>query len=192
MIPQSYEVEYKISYEVSRLNQSLEQRMHFNLKQIRELFEEINLYFPKQLDKEYEQLIEFNKTIIQERNNYHENILEKKNEQLKDIRDELYSLNIKRKNLLNVVIQDDIFVKYKKYQSELVEIDLVINTLLKKLDDVDIVKSIQANFKKIAKSLTKAIEELQEHMELPNNKYITIKSFFRKLSKDILNDSAIL
>ncbi|WP_273322484.1 hypothetical protein [Vallitalea guaymasensis] len=142
MIPQSYEVEYKISYEVSRLNQSLEQKMHFNLKQIRELFEEINLYFPKQLDKEYEQLIEFNKTIIQERNNYHENILEKKNEQLKDIRDELYSLNIKRKNLLNVVIQDDIFVKYKKYQSELVEIDLVINTLLKKLDDVDIVKSI--------------------------------------------------
>lgn len=93
---------------------------------------------------------------------------------------------------MNVVIQDDIFVKYKKYQSELVEIDLVINTLLKKLDDVDIVKSIQANFKKIAKSLTKAIEELQEHMELPNNKYITIKSFFRKLSKDILNDSAIL
>ena len=59
---------YALEYDLSQMRQSLQTGVSFNLKTIKQVFDDTKLYFPEPLARDYEQLVTFNKTVTKERN----------------------------------------------------------------------------------------------------------------------------
>ena len=57
---------YAVDYDLSQMRHSLETGVNFNIKNIRQIFEETKLYFPEPLARDYEELVAFNKKVTRE------------------------------------------------------------------------------------------------------------------------------
>ncbi|OKP75854.1 hypothetical protein A3844_30925, partial [Paenibacillus helianthi] len=181
-------LEYRLSFETNKIKDSLSRKLLFDIDKIEAILKEVNLYFPDQIKKKYDQLVQFNLDITKERNKYQKVSLEKKNKELEEVRLRLREYNSRRSTILSSLQEEDSFTKYKKYQSQLIEIDVEINQLLNKLEHIDIIKSINKNLDKLKKDYEKASEKLVIHLEEDvNSIYITIKNYFRELVQYILN-----
>lgn len=185
-------LEYRLAYEVEKIEDTLKHKLDFDLEKVEGIFNEAKILFGDQIKKSYSELVQFNKDIILERNKYQEKMLLKKSEQLNLIREDLKKLNNERVNKLSYIRSTDTMEKFKIYQNQLIEVENEISHLLNKLDDVDVIKSINKKIKQMETKLGENIQNLEEHLENPNEQYNEIKSHFRSLSKDILGESAIL
>ncbi|WP_188206953.1 DUF2326 domain-containing protein [Alkalibacillus aidingensis] len=185
-------LEYKLSYEIEKINGTLKRDLDFDLEKVESIFNEAKILFGDQIKKSYNELVQFNEDIIQERNTYQAKMLRKKGDELQLVRKKLKELNDERKSKLAYIRNSNTMAKFKKYQNELVETENEISHLLNKLDNVDVIKSINKKLKQMDKDLEESIQKLEEHLEKPNDYYNEIKSHFRTLSKGILGESAIL
>ncbi|TFE23992.1 DUF2326 domain-containing protein [Cohnella luojiensis] len=185
-------IEYRLTFEITKIKDALSRKLMFDLDKIEKILSEVNIYFPNQVKKKYEQLVEFNQVITQERNKYQESTLLKKNDELEKVRENLKKYNEQRMEKLSALQEEDSFTKYKKYQQQIIEIDVEINQLLNKLEHIDIIKTINKNLDKLKKDYEAATEKLLVHLEEPNQTYIKIKNFFRELVQYILNESSII
>ena len=60
---------YKLRYENTEMRESIERDIPFNFDDVRELFEEVRLYMPEALIKDYTEIEEFNKILFRDRKN---------------------------------------------------------------------------------------------------------------------------
>lgn len=184
--------EYKLKYEIEKIKDSLNNQIKFDLTSIEKLFNEIKITFPENLKKSYEELVKFNQDLTSERNKFLEENLYKKVEELEEVNKELLALNNKRNEILSVLHEKDSFVKFKKYQMELVEIENEISQLLSKIDNIDVLKQKRKDIDKLKKDMQELIEKITEHLKEANNFFKTIQSLFHELVKTILDETAIL
>ncbi len=56
-------ISYNLEHDIDRLKKSIRNNFSFDLEKIKHLFNEVELHFPEQLSKKYEQLLEFNSQI---------------------------------------------------------------------------------------------------------------------------------
>ncbi|MGY0427341.1 MAG: hypothetical protein ACWIPI_11045, partial [Polaribacter sp.] len=78
---------YRISFEIKKTENSLQEIItDFDVEKINDLFEDVKLYYPKELKKKYEDLIGFQKSITIERKKY-------LSETLKDLKSDFLELN---------------------------------------------------------------------------------------------------
>lgn len=185
-------LEYKLSYEVEKIKESLENKLNFDLDKVENIFNEAKILFGDQVRKSYNELLQFNRDIIHERNAYQERVLKGKNNQLKLIRTDLKGLNDERMARLSYMKNTDTMIKFKEYQNELLKIENEIGDLQRKLKDVDVIKSINERIQKTEKKLGSAIQSLKTHLDNSNEYYAELKSHFRSLTKAILGEPAIL
>ncbi|MCM3587357.1 DUF2326 domain-containing protein [Mesobacillus maritimus] len=191
-ISQLNTMEYNLSYEIEKIKNSLHRNFEFDFKKIETIFNQAKVLFGNQIKKGYNELVQFNNDIIKERSTYQEKVLQKKNNQLEKIRDSLKELNEERKTTLSGLQNTDTMKKFKNFQSELINVENEISNLLNKLDNVDIIKSINKKLENLDKEFDKSISDLKEHLEEPNSGYVELKNNFRSLAKEILGESAIL
>lgn len=185
-------LEYKLSYEVEKIKETLKNKLNFDLDKVENIFKEAKILFGDQVKKSYHELLRFNKDIIQERNAYQERVLKGKNEQLKLIRADLKELNDERMAKLSYMKNTDTMIKFKELQNELLKIENEIRDLQGKLKDVDVIKSINERIQITEKKLEASIETLKRHLDKSNKYYAELKSRFRSLTKAILGEPAIL
>ena len=91
----------------------MENEFSFNLAVVSEIFKEVEIYFPDQLTKSYEDLIEFNQQITSERKALLKDSLNIKTEALKKVKLSLLDLN-KRKGKFRDIIQDNTILKKER------------------------------------------------------------------------------
>lgn len=185
-------LEYKLSYEVEKIKETLKNKLNFDLDKVETIFKEAKILFGDQVKRPYHELLQFNKDLIQERNAYQERVLKGKNEQLKLIRTELKELNDERIAKLSYMKSTDTMIKFKEYQNELLKLENEIRDLGGKLKDVDVIKSIKERIHATEKELQTSIERLKSHLDESNECYAELKSHFRTLTKAILGEPAIL
>ncbi len=185
-------MEYSLKYEVEKIKESLNRKTNFDLATIEAIFNEVNIYFPEQIKRKYEQLVDFNNQITIEREKYQNEILVNKLEQIGDVSSKLKELNAERMEILSALQEKDTFKKFKSYQNELIEIENEISALLSKLDNIDVIKSIRKNIESMQDDYSKSTETLLKHLDEDNELYVKIKSFFRELVKEIIGESAII
>ena len=73
---------FNVEYEISKLSQSIKNEFSFDIDKVKSLFSEVEIHFPEQLHKNYEELITFNKKITEERNKQIRNSLKEKSQEL--------------------------------------------------------------------------------------------------------------
>src|SRR5690606_34642605 len=92
---------YSLNYEISRLQQSIQNKFAFNLDKVNKVFEESSVYFPDQLRADYNALMQFNSALTSERNKLLKATLGNKRQELEALNMQLLDLNSRKENLLS-------------------------------------------------------------------------------------------
>lgn len=186
---------YQLDYEIQKLNDSIRNEFSFDLEKIKNLFGEVELYFPEQLTKSYEQLLDFNHQITKERNNQIRQTLDEKKQQERDINARLLELN-KRKSVFKDIIQDtSLFKKYAVYQKKLLEIERELARFQMQLDEIHKIEKKKSEIEDKQKGdLQDVKDKLKEILDNTANctLYMSIRRTFSEIAKEILNDNAII
>lgn len=87
---------YNLQFELQQIEESLKVKVNYNLEEVLSIYKEVGILFPDQLVKEYEELIEFNQKVSEERMKYLAIAKKSKTERLLQLDKELSSQNEKR------------------------------------------------------------------------------------------------
>lgn len=182
---------YRVSFEINKIKKTLSNSIEdIDISEIETLFKELNTYFPNELRKKYEDLINFQKAITIERNKYLLENLEQLNSELISINQEIETAENRKSKLLAILTQKDSYQKFKEYQKQLTKIEVEIELIKNKLSYIDRSLIIENKIKK-KKELVKAkIEEIKK--ELTKRKHSNINKIFNSIIKEILDTNALI
>jgi len=184
--------EYSLKYQLEKIKESLNNKIKFNLSEVKEIFKEVDIYFSNQLVKDYEELIEFNKKVTKEREKYlREREAEIKTELLK-ILENLKALNLKRENMLSFLKDRESFNKFKKYQKSLAENQADIIRLESQLENIKIIKKLLRDLNIKKDKLETLIDNINIQIEKSSEFYNNIRKTFDQIVMQIIRKHAIL
>ncbi len=182
---------YNLDYEAGKIEESLKNQIEFNLEDIRTLYKEVGIYFPKELVKRYEDVVEFNHLLYEERNQH---LVERSQEIRKErveVEKELIDLNSKRSNLLSVLQSKDTFQKFKEYQNDLIKIESELVMLQESMKKVDEIGSLNDKIKSLNDTREKLKKNIEKNVYGGNSIYSEIRKTFNNIIKEIINLPAI-
>ena len=170
-----------LNREIDYINKSLENEIAIDITDIDGLFNEMNVLFPNDLKVNYENVISFNKQIIEERLQvFKENKIEYLT-QIDNIENELLSLNTKRKDILYVLRNTDTMDKFKELEKEVINLKTKIEVLKNKLV---IFEDIEKNKEELEKKVEELKKVIKENKKLISSDFIlNIKNNLIKYGK---------
>jgi uncharacterized protein YydD (DUF2326 family) len=185
---------YNLQFEVNKIAESLKSDFSFDFELIKEVFGEVQLHFPDQLAKSYEELIEFNKQITIERKGLLKETLSKKNEELREVKLSLFNLNKEKEKFRDVIQDNSIIKKLKEYQTELIGLEHEIARHEAQLDSIKIIESKKSEIDRLSDELKVAAQKLSVIIEntSSNPRYARIRNYFSEFAHAILNYPAII
>lgn len=185
---------YNLQFEVKKITESLKSDFSFDFELIKEVFGEVQLHFPEQLAKSYEELIEFNKQITLERKDLLKETLSKKTDELREVKLSLFNLNKEKEKFRDVIQDNSIIKKLKEYQNELIGLEHEIARHEAQLDSIKIIESKKSEIDRLNDELKVAVQKLSAIIDntSSNPKYIRIRNYFSGFAQTILNYPAII
>ena len=188
---------YFLEMTLQKIINSLQEEKHvLNSGQIEKIYKEAIGFFPEQIKTDYEKLVQFNRSITSERNEY----LRKEKEK---IQAEISKLNLRRRqlseqqsSLLSFLKDANIFDKYKRLGDRLRDVEVQIGKLeyqkeLASQGEVlaQKIKEIESKCETIARHIKADINSVQEdHSSL----FSDVRNNFSAIIKKILDRKAII
>ncbi|WP_346917379.1 DUF2326 domain-containing protein [Clostridium sp.] len=183
---------YNLKYEIKSINDSIKIELDYNFEDIKEIYDEVKIYFHDQLKRDYNKLLEFNNKVTKERNKYLNETLIKKENELTKTECKLEELNSRRKELLSALKEKDTFKKFKRYQSQIIYIEKEISDLKNELDNIDVIKNLNKEIDGTKTEINKFIEAIDNQITSGNDLYTKIRATFYELTQKIINKTGIL
>lgn len=185
---------YNLQFEVKKITESLKSDFSFDFELIKEVFGEVQLHFPDQLAKSYEELIEFNKQITVERKDLLKETLSKKTDELREVKLSLFNLNKEKEKFRDVIQDNSIIKKLKEYQNELIGLEHEIARHEAQLDSIKIIESKKSEIDRLSDELKIAVQKLSAIIDntSSNPRYIRVRNYFSEFAQAILNYPAII
>mgnify|MGYP000713132438 CR=1 FL=1 len=185
---------YTLDYELHKLSVSIKNKFSFNLDKIKTVFNEANIFFPNQLQNDYENLIEFNSQLTQERNKLLKKSLQEKKKELQIVKSGLQELNSRREDLLSYLQDTEVFEKFKFHQKGLVKIEGEVLKLTEKLETIDRIIGKQEEINQLSDEIETTVKALKDTYKKTetNQRYKEIRALFSTYYKEIMNEDAIL
>ena len=182
---------YRISYEINKIESSLSDIIDdIDNKTISDLFEEVNLYYPQQLIKEYNDLINFQKSLTIERKKYLlETLTELKKEYL-DLNIKIREIENQKGELLSLLTQKDSYKKFKEYQRKTVSLEVEVERIDDKIQAIDNSLIIENDIAEKKESIANYVLALKD--ALSERKHSNINKIFNSIIKEILDTNALI
>lgn len=184
---------YALSYDLERVKSSIANLPSFDLEQLRQIYEEVNVYFPNNLAHSFEDLYQFNVKVTRERNQYLREQAQEIADELRSIRQRLQELDQQRREALAALQDQDTFHKFKSYQKKLAQLEGEVSRLEIQLQNVDImstlsdeIEKVQQEQKEISKDITNQIKNQDGDIST------TIKRCFNEIFRTVFGVSALL
>lgn len=182
---------YRISFEIDKIDKSLSDILDdIEVEKIEELFNEVNLFFPEQLKRKYDDLINFQKLLTIERKSFLKENLNGLNHEFTQIDDEIKELENKKSSLLSILTQKDSYQKFKEYQKNITKIEVEIGRIKDKLRIIDNSIIIEEKIETNKELVNKKIENLKS--ALKERKHSSINKIFNSIIKKILDSNALI
>ncbi len=185
---------YNLQFEIKKINDSLKSEFSFDLESIKEIFNETKIYFPDQLTKSYEELIEFNKQITIERKDLLKEALTSKVAALRDVKVTLLDLNKEKEKYRDVLQDNTIIKKLKEYQNDLIKLENEIARLEAQLDSIKVIEIKKSEIDRLDDELKLTVQKLTTIIDntKSNTRYINIRNYFSEFAMSVLNYPAII
>lgn len=185
-------LQYSIEYETNKITSSLKEAVDFDFEVATQIFEEANVHFPQQLKKSYEQLLEFNRAVSEERRGYLKERLKFLNEQKESNDRQLLELNQKRQESLTYVHELDSFNKFKNYQKDVARFELEIAKLKGQLDIIKSLTVFDDKKKELEIKIDDFKKRIRQQIDQGNDLYTIIRRTYSSIIKQILGRQALL
>ncbi len=188
---------YYLNQNLKKINDSIKNdKILFNPNDAEKLFSEVGILFPKQIKKDFKQLISFNKAITKERSLY---LREEKIEvgtTLNKISSELNILGLKRSKILLFLSDADVFEKYKTISNELVELKTDIEILKRRKELVTKLEDSKKLIKKITEELNVINSQIIDNIKEVNSNslgvFTQIRLNFDEIVNKVISTNALL
>ena len=184
---------YALSYDLERIKSSIANLPSFDLEQLKQIYEEVNVYFPDNLAHSFDDLYQFNVKVTRERNQYLREQAQEIEDELRSIRQRLQELDQQRRDALAALQDRDTFHKFKSYQKKLAQLEGEVSRLEIQLQNVDVmstlsdeIEKVQQEQKEISKEITTQIKN--QDGDISN----TIKRCFNEIFRTVFGVSALL
>jgi len=182
---------YRISYEINKIESSLSDIIDdIDNKTISELFEEVNLYYPQQLKKEYNDLINFQKSLTIERKKYLLETLTELKREYSDLNSKIREIENQKGELLSLLTQKDSYQKFKEYQKKTISLEVEVERIDDKIQAIDNSLIIENDIAEKKESITNYILALKD--ALSERKHSSINKIFNSIIKEILDTNALI
>ena len=147
---------YSLNLDLKSLQTSFDNNISFDLEATEKIFNEAKIYFTDQLKKSYTDLIKFNEMLTEDRNKFIESSIDTKIKQLKNIDATLTNLNNKKLELIDILVESDIFKKYKAFEKDLINLERDLEKLNIMLDSLSIIEKEEGKLKDIQSDIESA------------------------------------
>lgn len=182
---------YRISYEINKIESSLSDlNDDIDNKTISDLFDEVNLYYPQQLKKEYNDLINFQKSLTIERKKYLLEILTELKKEYLDLNSKIKEIENQKGDLLSLLTQKDSYHKFKEYQKKTISLEVEVERIDDKIQAIDNSLIIENDITEKKESIASHILSLKE--ALSERKHSNINKIFNSIIKEILDTNALI
>ena len=182
---------YRISFEINKIESSLSDIIDdIDNKTISDLFEEVNLYYPQQLIKEYNDLINFQKSLTIERKKYLLETLNELKKEYLDLNTKIKEIENQKGELLSLLTQKDSYQKFKEYQKKTVSLEVEVERIDDKIQAIDNSLIIENDIAEKKESITNYILALKD--ALSERKHSNINKIFNSIIKEILDTNALI
>ncbi|MEZ5530712.1 MAG: DUF2326 domain-containing protein [Porticoccaceae bacterium] len=182
---------YSLDRRISAIDKSLKAEFSFELDKVINLFEEVQIYFPDELMKSYEELINLNQAMSVGRK---ERLISTKRriiQEREDVNSTLDNERRKQQELTSVLLQKDAFEKYKNLQKRLSSEESRVAVLKDRLDKIDLASDLSNKLEKAVLEKNQAAKNLESHTKVRGNNVLThAVTIFSELIDKILNISA--
>lgn len=188
---------YSLNQNKKKIVASLEEeQVLFSPEEAKRLFEEAGILFQGQIKKDFQQLIEFNKAITEERGVYLREELTEIENTLKQINAELTSLGKKRSDALSFLSTTDVFDKYKRVSDELVTLRADITSLERQKDSLHRLQELRTEIRALKEAKTQLQAKIEENTNKQNadekSLFSLIRLYFSEIVEDVINRKALL
>jgi uncharacterized protein YydD (DUF2326 family) len=182
---------YRISYEINKIESSLSEiNDDVDDKEINSLFEDVNLYYPKQLKKEYDDLINFQKSLTTERKKYLSETLSLLKVDYTKLNKSIKEIESQKSDLLSLLTEKDSYFKFKVYQKKTIGIEVEIERIKDKLKAIDSTLILENDIKDKREIINDKISEIKK--SLTERKHSNINKVFNSIIKEILDTNALI
>ena len=185
--------EYALTYDLEKMHGSIENIPMFDVEQLKEIYEEVKVFFPDNMTKGYEDLVEFNRKVTEERNRYLREQIDTTEKELKLVRENLKRQNERRNDALMALQDKDTFHKFKEYQKRMAVLEGEISKLNLQLENIDTVSKLNESADSMKQQLTVVSKDIANQVKYNSNQdTVKIKKYFNEIFRSIFGVSALL
>lgn len=186
---------YESKSNKKRISDSLQtQYPIIDIEKMRDLFDEMHLLFPDGVYKNFEDLLDFNKKLSEERNGYLRGQLSIIDKEIPQLTAQIETLQNQRAEKLSFLTEENSYEKYKEIQRSLNELQNDISELKRRYDKINEKQIIIEDCnKRIAQTNLEVIELTSEIRKLlAEQKHANIRRIFNDIIFNVLNTNGII
>lgn len=188
---------YSLNQAKRKIIASLEEdQILFNSEEAHRLFKEAGVLFSGQIKKDFDQLLEFNRAITEERRVY---LLEERTEvetELKRIGADLNALGKRRSDMLSFLSGTDVFAKYKQVTNDLVTLRTDIASLERQRGFLRRLQELRGEIRTLFEESTHLQSQIEANVEAQSannaSMFSSIRLFFSEIVEDVIAHKALL
>jgi uncharacterized protein YydD (DUF2326 family) len=169
------------------MRQSLAASVTFKIENVKQIFEETKTYIPDNLYSDYDELVEFNKRVTQERNKLLRRQIKDLETQQANLDTEGTRLNAERVQALALVRSANTFDKFKALQKEFAKQQGQLNYLVEQRMRLEKVRELSRQLWDLERDRDDAAATLKDAVDNPTNRQQEIAVEFSHLVKRVLD-----
>lgn len=182
---------YRLGYEISKINKSLEQTStEVRLDKLKELYNEVEIFFPEALSKQYEELEQFTEAISIERRKYLSGNLSILKEEYAKIDEAIKFKEQERSEKISVLTDIDVYDKFKVYQKELATLEAELTLLQEKLRLIDRSSKIRAEIELLKDKRKTYVDDIRK--AIAGRSHAEINRIFNQIVTEVTDTNAII
>ena len=182
---------YRLSYELNKIEESLRNVSDdVNLNSLEKLHKEVELFFPSELKKNFDELIQFNQAISKDRKKHLKKYHGELKTELQSVNTDLKKLESKKSELLSFLTEKDSYAKFKRYQKDLSRLEAEIERIKDKINAVDQSLSIKDEIKSIEKDVDSFTSKIRK--TISKRKHAEINKTFNYIISEVLGTHALI
>jgi uncharacterized protein YydD (DUF2326 family) len=177
---------YDIDVDIAQLQRSISTGIKFDIRRIKQIYNESQVLLPDTVLRPYQELVEFNQKLTRERNKELRDRIKELQAKRDQLSEEHRLQSEERQRLLSIVQQADTFKKYKALQREQSERRGVLSFLEGQLARVDAVADIDRQLRDLRGKIDAATTAIERSLEAGSPIQAAVTRFFNRYVKQIL------
>ncbi|MDP1563529.1 MAG: DUF2326 domain-containing protein [Pirellulaceae bacterium] len=183
---------YNLKFDIDQATAGMQTELHFDIAEVDAVFRDAQLYFPTQLKRDYEQLIEFNRQIMTERRLHLEERVGELRTRLAVAEQEHLTVATRRVELLSVLRQRDSLKKYKQLQGTIDGDRAELALMKEKFSRIEAMIELRKKIDQLKDDRNLVVGQIRNVANAASDRYRAIRLRFAKLVRDVLDAPAEL